>query len=129
MQHPPQSARRARQHQASVVRGSWQPVRKQARDHLWKEDDERHDARERLAARPLRVTQLNATATFSACFMASTRPRGLIQRFDGRARGLGGRRERLVARRGVPMQRTAERPEFFDARIDILDAPGQEVAA
>lgn len=26
------------------------------------------------------------------------------------------------------MQRTTERPEVFDARVDILDAPGQEVA-
>ena len=57
--------------------------------------------------------------------LASTRTLGLIQGFDGRARWFGGSRERLIARSEVLMQRAAELTEFLDARVDILDSPGE----
>jgi hypothetical protein len=71
------------------------------------------------------VTAAITGATFSPCFMATTRTLGLIQGFDGRTRRFGGRRERLSARSEVLMQRAAELAEFLDARVDILDSPGE----
>jgi hypothetical protein len=57
--------------------------------------------------------------------MASTPTLGLIQGFDGRAHWFRGRRECLIARSEVLMQRAAELAEFLDARVDIFDSPGE----